>query len=58
MPAVAMTSLAQSVNNNNIYPISTPQYKDTDAQLQRDYDHGDWDPRESSGPVYCHCTIQ
>lgn len=58
MPAVAMTSLAQTVNNNNIYPISTPQYKDTDAQLQRDYDHGDWDPRESSGPVYCHCTIQ
>lgn len=50
MPAVAMTSLSQ----NNIYPV----YKDADAQLQRDYDHGDWDPRESSGPVYCHCTIQ
>ncbi|GAA5816888.1 hypothetical protein MFLAVUS_010423 [Mucor flavus] len=49
MPAVAMTSLSQN-NNNNIYP-----HKDSN---QREYDHTDWDPQESSGPVYCQCIIQ
>ncbi|KAG2200141.1 hypothetical protein INT47_012422, partial [Mucor saturninus] len=50
MPAVAMTSLTQNTNNN-IYPHSK-------NSNQREYDHGEWDPQESSGPVYCQCTIQ
>lgn len=51
MPAVAMTSLSQNTNNN-IYPHSK------DSSNQQEYDHGEWDPQESSGPVYCQCTIQ
>ncbi|EPB88592.1 hypothetical protein HMPREF1544_04585 [Mucor circinelloides 1006PhL] len=31
--------------------ITTKQY-----QHEQDH-HGDWDPRESSGPVYCSCNI-
>lgn len=50
MPAVAMTNLTQNTNNN-IYPHS----KDSN---QREFDQGEWDPQESSGPVYCQCTIQ
>jgi hypothetical protein len=49
MPAVAMTSL--SPPGNNVYPVD---------KNHRDFDHyaADWDPRESSGPVYCQCIIQ
>lgn len=54
MPAVAMTSLSQNTNHNNTNTIYT-RYKTTH---QQEYDHGDWDPQESSGPVYCQCTIQ
>ncbi|KAI9355004.1 hypothetical protein BD770DRAFT_324354, partial [Pilaira anomala] len=48
MPAVAMTSLSQN-NTNNVYP-----QKDSNHE----FDHTDWDPQESSGPVYCQCIIQ
>lgn len=30
----------------------------TTKQYQHDHDHqGDWDHRESSGPVYCSCNV-
>jgi hypothetical protein len=48
MPAVAMTSLSPV---NNVYPVD---------KNHGEFDHyaADWDPRESSGPVYCQCIIQ
>ncbi|RCH80784.1 3',5'-cyclic-nucleotide phosphodiesterase, partial [Rhizopus stolonifer] len=46
MPAVAMTSLSHP---NNVYP----------TKESPDFDHvSEWEHRESSGPVYCQCTIQ